>query len=316
MAILHTAPNHLLAAMTEDPMARIDVEFLSGNDRCAAWLYRPAGITDPVPCVVMAHGFSAVREQRLDAYASRFVQAGFAVLLFDYRHFGASEGMPRQLLKIGHQLQDWTAAIAFARAQPGIDAKRIALFGSSLSGGHVLTMAAKDPEIAAVVAQVPTCDGLRNLPAIGLRHVMRLTLAGLYDAARALVGLPPFYIAAAGRPGSLSAMSTPDALSWFESVTPEASTWVNRVCARIALQYGMYRPIAGVRKIQCPALYCIGEEDVHLAPAHLAAEAARRTPRAEVRRYPCGHFGLYTGPLWERAVADQTAFLLSHLGQS
>jgi len=297
-------------------MARIDVEFLSGNNRCAAWLYRPASIAGSTPCVVMAHGFSAVREQRLDAFAEHFAQAGLAVLLFDYRYFGASEGAPRQLLRIGHQLQDWAAAIAFARSQPGIDPQRIALFGSSLSGGHVLTMAARDPAIGAVIAQVPTCDGLRNLPAIGLRHLMRLSLAGLYDAARSLIGLSPFYIAAAGSPGTLSAMSTPDALSWFESVTPENSTWVNRVCARIALQYGTYRPIAGVQKIQCPTLYCIGEEDVHLAPAYLATEAARRTPHAEVKTYPCGHFGLYTGPLWERAVADQTDFLVRHLDRS
>jgi len=294
-------------------MTRKDVEFHSGDVRCAAWLYQPEGGAGPVPCVVMAHGFSAVREQRFDAFAERFVQAGLAVLLFDYRYFGASEGAPRQLLKISHQLQDWAAAIAFARSLPEIDPQRIALFGSSLSGGHVLSMAARDPAIAAAVAQVPTCDGLRNLPALGLAQLTRLTLAGLYDAARSLVGLSPFYIAAAGRPGTWSAMATPDALSWFESVTPEKSNWVNKVCARIALHYGTYRPITGVRKIQCPTLYCIGEEDVHLAPAHLAHQAAARTPRAEVKTYPCGHFGLYAGPLWERAIADQTDFLVRHL---
>jgi len=297
-------------------MIRSDVEFFSRNTRCAAWLYRPVGTTGAAPCVVMAHGFSAVREQRLDAYAERFAQAGLAVLLFDYRHFGASEGAPRQLLSIGHQLQDWAAAIACARGLPDIDPRRIALFGSSLSGGHVLSMAARDPAIAAAVAQVPTCDGLRNLPALGLAHLTRLSLAGLYDTVRSLVGLSPFYIAAAGQPGSWSAMASPEALPWFDSVTPADSTWVNRICARIALHYGTYRPIAGVHKIKCPTLYCIGELDTHLAPARLAHEAASRTPRAEVETYPCGHFGLYTGSLWERAVADQTDFLVRHLLQN
>ena len=294
-------------------MTRSDVEFLSNGTSCAAWLFRPVDAIAPLPCVVMAHGFSAVREQRLDAYAERFTQAGMAVLLFDYRHFGASDGAPRQLLSIRRQLQDWHAAIAYARRLPDIDPRRIALFGSSLSGGHVLTMASRDPAIAAVVAQVPMCDGLRNLPPLGLAHLTRLTLAGLYDAARALIGLSPFYIAAAGDPGSWSAMAAPDALPWFQSVTPEGSTWVNRVCARIALLYGTYRPIAGVRRIECPTLYCIGEHDLHLAPAHLAHTAAGRTPQAEVKTYPCGHFGLYTGPLWEEAVADQTKFLARNL---
>jgi dienelactone hydrolase len=103
----------------------------------------------------MAHGFSGFREQRFDAYAERFVQAGMAVLVFDYRHFGDSDGTPRQLLSIRRQLQDWAAAIAFGRSLPGIDPQRIALFGTSLSGGHVLTMAARDRAIAAVVAQGP-----------------------------------------------------------------------------------------------------------------------------------------------------------------
>ena len=125
---------------------RADIEFSSGGTACAAWLYRPQG-AGPNPCVVMAHGFSAVRDQRLDAYAERFREAGFAVLLFDYRHFGTSAGEPRQLLSIRRQLQDWEAAIVAARAQPDIDPARIALFGSSFSGGHVQTLAARDPAI-------------------------------------------------------------------------------------------------------------------------------------------------------------------------
>ena len=292
---------------------RTDVEFSSHNTRCAAWHYRPRNTGHTVPCVVMAHGFSGVREQRLDAYAERYCDAGMAVLLFDYRHFGGSDGAPRQLLSIGRQLQDWKAAIAFARTLPDVDPERIALFGSSLSGGHVLSLAAHDPAIAAVIAQVPTCDGLRNLPPLGVAHLTRLMLAGVYDVVRSLLGLSPFYIAAAGAPGSLAAMATHEALPWFNAVTPAKTTWVNKVAARIALAYGTYRPIKGVHRILCPTLYCIGEHDQRLAPAKLAHAAATRTPASEVKVYPCDHFGLYSGPLWERAVADQTAFLVRHL---
>ena len=68
---------------------RSDVWFTSGDARCAAWLYRPDGVVNP-PIVVLAHGFAAFRELRLDAYASKFAQAGYAALVFDYRHWGAS----------------------------------------------------------------------------------------------------------------------------------------------------------------------------------------------------------------------------------
>jgi len=291
---------------------RSDIEFESGGMRCAAWLYRPASAA-PGPCVVMAHGFSAVREQRLDAYAQRFASAGLAVLLFDYRHFGASEGEPRQLLSIGRQLQDWEAAISTARALPGVDADRIALFGSSFSGGHVQALAARDPAIAAVIAQAPFCDGLRNLPALGLGHALRLTVAGLRDAAAAMLGLEPYRIPAVGVPGSLAAMTTADAVSGFDGMNPPGSTWRNEVCARIALTVGGYRPGTKAAGIGCPILYALAEQDV-VTPARFARDAARRAPRAEVKSYRGGHFDVYLSPLWDEVVADQTEFLVRHLG--
>lgn len=290
---------------------RDDFEFDSHGANCAAWLYRPKS-ADRSPCVVMGHGFSAVREQRLDAYAERFAQAGMAVLLFDYRHFGASAGEPRQLLSIRRQLQDWEAAIAFARSLPEVDSARIALFGSSFGGGHVQTIAARDSTIAAVIAQVPFCDGLRNLPVLGLHNIMRLTVAGLRDIATAAFGLEPYRIPAVGAPGTLAAMTTPDAVPGFANMNPPGSTWRNEVCARIALSVGSYRPGVSAAKILCPILYTIGEQDL-LTPARFAHDAARRAPRAEIKSYACGHFDFYLPPLWEKVVADQTEFLVRHL---
>src|SRR5919202_566943 len=114
-------------------MERTDDRFDSGDTDCAAWLYGSL----PAPLIVMGHGLGAVREMRLDAYAQRFAAAGFAALVFDYRHFGASGGEPRQLLDVRRQLEDWRAAVAFARTVDGIDPERVALWGTSFSGGHV-----------------------------------------------------------------------------------------------------------------------------------------------------------------------------------
>ncbi|MBL8511041.1 MAG: alpha/beta fold hydrolase [Betaproteobacteria bacterium] len=289
---------------------RSDITFISQGLKCAAWLYRPQA-AGPTPCVVMAHGFSAVREQRLDAYAERFARAGMAVLLFDYRYFGASEGEPRQLLSIRSQLQDWEAAVAMARALPDVDPVRIALFGISFSGGHVQHLAARDPSIAAVIAQVPFCDGLSNVPELGLGHMLRLTMAGLRDVLSALLGLGPYRIPVVDEPGTLAAMVTPDAVSGMAKVNPPHSTWRNEVCARIALTVGLYRPGTEAARIQCPILYAIGEHDV-LTPARLAHAAARRAPHAEVKTYLCGHFDMAVDPMWDQVVADQIQFLAKH----
>src|SRR3954451_3026261 len=135
-------------------MRREDIEFHSGGNTCAAWLYRPEA-DETHPIVVLAHGFGGVRAARLWAYAERFAAAGIAALVFDYRHFGASEGEPRQLLDVKAQVADWASALTWVRAREDLDSDRLALWGSSFSGGHVLTTAARDHRIAAVVAQVP-----------------------------------------------------------------------------------------------------------------------------------------------------------------
>jgi fermentation-respiration switch protein FrsA (DUF1100 family) len=291
---------------------RTDVEFRSQGERCAAWLYRPEAATGRKPCVVMGHGFSAVREQRLDAYAERFAQNGFVVLVFDYRHFGASGGEPRQLLDINRQHEDWAAAVAFARTLDGVDPQRIAVFGSSFSGGHVHVVASRDPAIAAVISQAPFVDGLRNLPVFGVLHSLRLTAAGLRDAAGAVFGLSPYKIAAVGAAGDLAVMTTPQSQPGFAMIDPPGSTWKNEVCARIALMIGLYRPGLLAAKLDRPILYCVGEKD-DLTPARFVHAIARRVPKAELRSYDCGHFDVYIPPLWETVVMDQLEFLKRHL---
>jgi uncharacterized protein len=292
---------------------RSDVTFQSGGTRCAAWLYRPAeNGGGPTPCVVLAHGFSAVRDQRLDAYAERFAQAGLTALVFDYRYFGDSDGEPRQLLDIRRQLDDWRAAIAYSRTLEGIDPARIAIWGSSFSGGHVMTLAAHDPSLAAAVSQVAFADGLITLPSLGIGQALRLTREGLRDQVAALRGRPPHMIAAVGPPGSNSVMNTPDAESGFQAITLPGSTWRNEVAARIALHIGSYRPGRQAGRIRCPILFCVADNDDLTVPGPVL-KAAKEAPRAEVKRYPIGHFDIYVGEWFERAVADQTDFLKRHL---
>jgi dienelactone hydrolase len=287
------------------------VRFPSGGQDCASWLYRPDG-EGPFPIVVMAHGFSATRELRLDAYAERFCAAGMGALVFDYRHFGASAGQPRQLLDISKQHQDYRAAVHYARALDWVDPDRVALFGTSFSGGHVLRVAASDRRVAALVAQCPFTDGLASLPKMGPVNIAKATFAGLRDQLGALSGRRPHYIPAVGPPGSFAVMTTPDAQPGFEALLPPDTRWENRVAARVALRVAGYRPGRSAAKLACPALFCVCDGDT-VAPAKATVKFAQAAPRAEIRRYPVGHFEIYLGEAWERAVSDQTEFLLDHL---
>ncbi len=110
------------------------------------WHYLPAG-SGRYPTIVMAHGFSAVKEMYLDKFAEAFMQAGFASIVYDNRNLGASDGQPRQELDPWLQVRDYSDAITFARSLEQTDAERIGVWGSSYSGGHVLVVAAIDRRV-------------------------------------------------------------------------------------------------------------------------------------------------------------------------
>jgi fermentation-respiration switch protein FrsA (DUF1100 family) len=260
----------------------------------------------------MGHGFSAVRDQRLDAYAERFAAAGLACLVFDYRFFGASEGEPRQLLSIRRQLEDWQAAVAFARGLDGIDPDRIGLWGSSFSGGHVIVTAAKDQRVRAVVSQVPFTDGLSVLRRVPIRNSLRLTVAGLRDQLRAALRRPPVYVPAVGPPGSLAAMTAPEAEPGFAAMTAPDSTWVNRFTPRVMLQVPRYRPFAKLKSVRAPVLVLAAVKD-ETTPPSPAIRAAESTQNVELIRLPLGHFAPYVGEQFDEVVGAHTDFLGRHL---
>jgi uncharacterized protein len=282
-----------------------DVRIPSGGEQLAAYLYRPGTTDSAAPCVVMAHGFSATRDDGLPAYAKVFRDAGFAVVLFDYRHFGASTGEPRQLLDIGRQHDDYRAVIAWARQLDGIDPDRIVLWGSSFSGGHVLAVAAHDPRIAAVISQAPFTDAIPALMHVPLKNAVRLTVAGLRDQLRGWRGRAPLLAPAVGEPGTLAAMTEPDAKPGFEAIVAPESLWRNEFAARLMLRFPFYRPGLKTAHLTMPLLVCVCENDTTTPPGS-TIKAAHRAPRGELRRYPYGHFDIYSDP---RVKADQVEFL-------
>jgi fermentation-respiration switch protein FrsA (DUF1100 family) len=289
---------------------RSDVTIPSGGERLAAYLYRPDADGD-VPCVVMAHGFSATRDDGLPPYAEAFAAAGMAVVLFDYRHFGASSGEPRQLLDIRKQQDDYRAAIAYARQLDGVDPARVALFGSSFSGGHVVAVAAGDPQIAAVVSQCPFADGIAVLRKVPPKNALIATARGLADQAAALARRPPVTMPAVGPPGTFAVMTAADAQPGFEAIVPAGSLWQNRVTARVMLTIATYRPVTKAAKLAMPLLVCVCDADDTTPPAGAVA-MAERAPKGELKHYPYGHFAIYHD---EAARADQVEFLTRRLAK-
>lgn len=293
---------------------REDVSFDSHGTSCAAWLYRPDGVANPA-VIVMAHGFAALRVMRLDAYAERFAEAGYAVLVFDYAGWGDSAGEPRRVLDIGGQQRDWRAGVAYARALDGVDTDRIVAWGSSFGGGHVLHLGAEDHDLVAVIAQVPHISGPASAFASSPKVLARLAAAGVRDQLGALAGHGPYRLPAVGKPGSVAMMTSADALPMaerlagdrWEELSPE-----NDVAARIALRVPFYSPGRSVHRITAPTLVQIAKRD-EVTPFDVAMKAARRIPNHDVRTYDCQHFEPYLEPHFDTVVADQLAFLAEHV---
>ncbi len=283
-------------------MQREEIRFRSGDDECAAWLYAAAG-SAAAPVVVMAHGLSGTRRDRLGPFAERFAAAGIAALVFDHRGFGDSGGEP-DLFRPARQLQDWRAAIACARSLPGLDPDRVATFGSSMGGGNALAAAAGDRRVAAAVSQVPFLDLWSQAHRSPARARARLIAAALLGR----------HVPAVGQPDEAALINAPGGEEGWRRVVAggEDSRWRNRVSARWLLGRP-FRPIRLAADLHCPWLLCVGEADRVARPGPAIA-AARRAPRGELQTYPgVDHFDIYDGPVHEAVVADETDFLRRHL---
>lgn len=284
-------------------MDRRDLTFASGSDSCAAWLYLPADAALEAPAVIMAHGLSGTRRDRLGAFAERFAAAGCAAFVFDHRGFGDSGG-ELDLFDPGRQLEDWRAAIAFARSLPELDGSRIATFGSSMGGGNALAAAAGDPGVAAAISQVPFLDIVTQAH----RSSPQVTARTLFAAIRG------HHLPAVGQPNEPALINAPGGEEGWRRVVEigEDSRWRNRVSSRWLLGRP-YRPVRHAARLHCPWLVCVGEAD-RVAKPGPAIAAARRAPRGELRTYPgVDHFDVYDGHAHEALVADQLDFLGRHL---
>ena len=296
-------------------VARRDVGFSVKGSTVRAWLYLPKHQNGPVPCIVMAHGLGGTKAAGLESYAARFREAGFAVLAFDYRHFGTSDGEPRQLAWIPYQLEDYAAAVEYARGLAEIDPDRIALWGTSLSGGHVIVTAAKDPRIACVVAQCPWLDGraaaLEGMRQSGIGQLFRLVPHAQRDMVRSFLGLSPHVIPLVGRPGTIAVMPLAEAWEALEQLARD--DFVNQACARILIRMDKYRPVTHAGRVGCPVLLQMCDTDVR-DPAHFVRETAKRLgDLAEVIHYPIAHFDIYLGDGFEQGVRDQLVFFRKHI---
>jgi fermentation-respiration switch protein FrsA (DUF1100 family) len=297
-------------------MARRDVAFDAEGVTLRGWFHPAENTSGRRPTVVLAHGFSAVKEMYLDAFAEVFAAAGLNALVFDNRCFGASDGEPRQEIDPWQQVRDYRHAITYASTLDDVDSTRIGVWGSSYSGGHVFVVGAIDRRVKAVVAQVPMVSGSANVAEL-VRADFRAGFREQFDADRAarFAGDPPAMVpVVAEDPLAPSALPTPDSWLWFtETGKTRAPTWRNEVTLRTVEMLGEYEPGTYIGRISPTPLLMIVARDDHLTPAHLAIDAYEhaRQPK-ELVILPGGHFDAYTSA-FDAASGPARDWFVEHL---
>jgi dienelactone hydrolase len=158
------------------------VDIISEGVRLTGEVFRPKDRPEGerLPTIILCHGWGGTAAM-LRTEALAFARAGFMAITFDYRGWGASDGRVilarprppldnksrvyqaevreiREVVDPIEQTTDLQSVVHWAAGEPGVDPSRLGLWGSSYSGGHVVYVAARDPRIKCLVAQVPALD--------------------------------------------------------------------------------------------------------------------------------------------------------------
>ena len=295
---------------------RADVSFVSAGSTCRGWLYRPDRVSGAIPAIVMSPGVTAVKEQHLAPFAERFALEGYAVLVFDYRFLGASDGHPRGQAIPHLQHEDIRAALTFLCARDDIDTGRVALWGTSFSGGHALTVGALDPRVKAVAVQVPALNIPHSLISLISRPVFNGLLSMLADdQAVRNAGGEAGWLPVVNEPGQPAFLAASDAYEWFTSSAGIAPNWLNRISLESVARAAEYVPDAFIELIAPkPLLMQVAAKD-SLIPHNLARQAFHRAGEPKTLEvFDCGHFDPYANEPWHsQFLGGQVRWFKEHL---
>lgn len=283
-------------------MAPENISFISSGTTCRGWLHLP-DTPGPHPVVVLSHGYGFQHLSHYWRSAEAFAALGIAVLDFDCRHLGASDGNPRDLVDMGRQVEDLRAAVSWVRTRPEVDPGRVLLYGSSAGGGVAAEVASTDPRLAGLLLVVPHVDGLTNLPGVSVLTRLKLMRVALQDRIGRARGREPIRIRIAGEPGDSEALIDRDdaVLALREEMMP-GGVWTvpdevyvlgdlefhNLCTAWEVLGFVVYRPGPFLKKFAGPICAVLATDDTVTPPG--PQRKALRAAGAEIHEVPGGHF--------------------------
>ena len=300
-------------------MDSLTEEFFIPSSRChyeiSVTLYRPQEAKPKhLPVIVMGHGIGAIKSGGLSPFAQAFNSAGYAAITFDYIGFGQSGGVPRHVLNVQHELQDFRDVLAWVRhddQSEWVDASRIVAWGTSFGGMHVTALMSDDHLLAAGIAQCPLVDGRERPAKMPLTYTLSLTARALVDAIHSIVSTEGSIHVPLVSDGSTAAlMASPEAMEGWARIAPtNGEPQPMTIAARSLFSILASRPVLHIHKSTHPYLVVLPTWD-NEASLDAAEKCVRNAPFGECLRVEGGHFDLYDGgPSFGKNVDGQLAFL-------
>jgi len=293
------------------------VVFSSEGATLRGLLYLPESQTEEKPpLVVMAHGTSATINMVTDRYAEVFCRAGLAVLLYDHRNFGRSEGEPRQEINPWVQCRGYRDAVTFAESLDAIDSERIGLWGDSYTGGQVVVVGAIDQRVKVIVAQVPVFGStpLDVDPDRATFDLMAEILARGDVGGSRETTVGPMPVVSSDQAGTPSLLKPIQAFRWFIDYGGRPGSRRDNTVTRVLpatpvpFQPGLCAPF-----VTTPTLLMVAPDDEMVHANYAVARQAYDLLAGPKDWYDIagGHFGLLYWPsdLFDEASRLQAAFL-------
>lgn len=258
--------------------------------------------------------FAGRKEQFLPDFAERFLDAGYAVLLYDNRNWGESEGTPRNELDPFHQARDYFQAFNYATLLPEVDETKIVYWGTSMSGGTALYAASIDKRIRGVIAQVPFVSDeylepqrKQLIPLVF--STQPLTKAG---SAPAMINATAESVEEARSGLSRAALPHADIFVFLEEIERRGIVpFENQVTLQSLLNVSNFDPKSFLHRIApTPLLMVVAENDITVpTPSQLQAFEMAHEPKELGVIQDAGHFEVYIGENFEKNIAIQLRFL-------
>lgn len=295
---------------------REQISFDCDTADCVGFFYSPSEPhrESTFPAVVMAPGIGSLKEMGLTYYAIEFAKHGFAVLLFDFRHWGKSGGEPRCQAIPNRQVEDYRHALTYLAARPDIDEQRLGVWGTSFSGAIALQVAALDNRIQVVVSQTPPTDMPRILKAQNRSILQKLSLLFLLVSKTFFSKEKNHYIPIANIDGADNSMMGDETYHWqIDMQQSFAPHFENKISIDSLWAIAKFAPIKLIDQIAPKPVLIIAAKQDTSVPFNTVRDAyAKALEPKKMVELEAGHYGVYY-EVMETACSAAISWFKQHL---